>query len=304
MIHAIHAIPSPPIGWSLWQLGPVAVHTYALCLLIGMAAAVVVTGRRLQARHIPAGFAVDAALWAVPFGLTGARVYHVLTHTGDYFGPGMNPWLVFAIWDGGNALYGSLIGGAIGAWIACRRAGVRLWSFADALAPGLLVGQAIGRLGNWFNHELFGLPTSLPWGLEIEPGNRAIPPGTPAGTVFQPLFLYEMLWNLIGAVLLVIVGRYLNLQWGRTFGLYLIWYGLARAGLEAIRLDPTSDRFLGIPANDWGSFAAIAIGIILIAVQSRHSGPESTAYRTRPGEHAPTAQQPTRTVIVAPDAAR
>ncbi|GAA4754871.1 prolipoprotein diacylglyceryl transferase [Amnibacterium soli] len=279
----VWSIPSPPSAWAAFQVGPLTVHTYALCILTGMIAAILISGRRLAARGVPAGFAVDAAIWAVPFGLVGARLYHVFTHTGDYFHAGANLWLVFAIWDGGNALYGSLIGGAVGAWIACRRAGVRLWTFADALAPGLLIAQAVGRLGNWFNHELFGLPTTLPWGLQIEASNPAIPAGTPAGTLFQPLFLYELLWNLIGAGLLVLAGRRFRLQWGKVFGLYLIWYGIARAGLEAIRLDPTSDRLFDIPANDWGSFVAITLGVLLFAVQTlRHPGPEPSPYSRPP----------------------
>jgi prolipoprotein diacylglyceryl transferase len=220
----------------------------------------------------------------VPLGIIGARFYHVFTHTGDYFFPGANLWNIFAIWDGGNALYGSLLGGAVGAYLGCRRAGIRFWSFADALAPGMLVAQAIGRLGNYFNHELFGLPTTLPWGLQILPTDAMFPKGLPADTLFHPLFLYEMIWNLIGVgVILLIERKYRQrgdwLRWGRAFGVYLIWYGLGRSWLEAIRIDPTSDALFGIPANIWASFAAIALGIVVIVVQStRHPEPESTVY--------------------------
>ena len=157
MIHRF-SIPSPPTNWAQFHVGPLTVHTYALCILAGIAAAIAITDRRLRSRGGAPGFAVDAALWAVPLGIVVARIYHVLTHPGDYFAAGDDLWNVFAIWDGGNAIYGAELGGALGILVACGRAGIRFLSFADALAPGLLVAQAIGRLGNWFNHEPSGSP--------------------------------------------------------------------------------------------------------------------------------------------------
>jgi len=273
------ALPSPPVSWASFRVGPLTIHTYALCILAGIVAAVLITQRRLKARGIAPGFVVDAALWAVPLGIVAARIYHVLTHTGDYFAPGDNLWNVFAIWDGGNAIYGSMLGGALGIWIATRRAGVRFLSFADAMAPGMLVAQAIGRLGNYVNHELFGLPTTLPWGLQVEPTNPHIPPGTPPGTLFHPLFLYEIIWNLVGVAIILLLERRTALQWGRAIATYLMWYGLGRSWLEAIRIDPTSDSFLGIPANDWASFAAVAVGLVLMLVQRhRHPGFEPSPF--------------------------
>jgi len=240
----------------------------------------IMVNQRLTKRGGEPGIVIDIVLFAVPLGIIGARFYHVFTHVGDYFYPGSNFWNIFAIWDGGNALYGSLIGGAIGAWIGCRITGIRLWSFADALAPAMLVAQAIGRVGNYFNHELFGLPTTLPWGLEIESDNLKFPAGLADGTLFHPLFLYEIIWNLVGVALLLLIERRFRLRWGKVFALYLIWYGLGRSWLEAIRIDPTSDGFLGIPANIWASFVAIALGIILFVVQSRrHPGVEISVYR-------------------------
>lgn len=274
------SIPSPPPSWAQFQIGPLTVHTYALCILAGIAAAVFITQRRLSKRGAPDWVVLDIILWAVPFGIIGARFYHVFTHVGDYFYPGANVWAVFAIWDGGNALYGSLLGGAVGAYIGCRLAGIRFWSFADALAPAMLVAQSIGRIGNYFNHELFGLPTTLPWGLEILPTDSMFPEHLPAGTLFHPLFLYEIIWNLIGVAILLLFERRFALRWGRTFGLYLIWYGLGRSWLEAIRIDPTSDALLGIPANIWASFVAIGLGIVLFVVQARrHPEPETSVYR-------------------------
>ena len=275
----IMSIPSPPAAWAQFQVGPFTVHTYALCILAGIVAAVLITGARLQRRGAPSGLAIDAAIWAVPLGIIVARIYHVVTHPGDYFAAGDDLWNIIAIWDGGNAIYGAEIGGALGLWIACRRAGVRFLSFADALAPALLVAQAIGRLGNWFNQELFGVPTTLPWGLQIEASNPKFPPGLPAGTLFTPLFLYEIVWNLLGALVIVLLERRLALRWGRAIAVYFIWYGIGRAYLESIRIDPTSGSFLGIPYNQWTSFLLIGIGVVLlVAQQRRHPGPEPEIY--------------------------
>ena len=274
------SIPSPPFEWAQFHLGPLTIHTYAICILVGIIAAVIITQRRLSSRGAQPGVVLDIIIWAVPIGIVGARFYHVFTHIGDYFFSGANLWNVFAIWDGGNALYGSLLGGAVGAYIGCRRHGIRFWSFADALAPAMLVAQSLGRFGNYFNHELFGLPTTLPWGLQIEATNTKFPPGLAAGTLFHPLFLYEIIWNLIGVAIILLLERAARLRWGRAFAVYLIWYGLGRSWLEAIRIDPTSDGFLGIPANVWASFVAITLGITLFVIQARrHPEPEPSVIR-------------------------
>lgn len=293
------SIPSPPPEWSQFQIGPLTIHVYALCLLAGIVAATIITQRRLSQRGAHQGVVLDIILWAVPLGIVGARFYHVFTHSGDYFYPGANLWDIVAIWDGGNALYGSLLGGAVGAYIGCRIHGIRFWSFADALAPGMLVAQAIGRLGNYVNQELFGLPTTLPWGLEILPTAPMFPADLPPGTLFHPLFLYEMIWNLAGVGIILLVERRFSLRWGRAFGAYLIWYGLGRSWLEAIRIDPTSDAPLGIPVNIWASFVMIALGVVLIIVQGRrHPEPEVSVYREgraprlEPSPEAATPPQP------------
>ncbi|MCD5347059.1 prolipoprotein diacylglyceryl transferase [Agromyces sp. H3Y2-19a] len=261
-----------PVPW-----GIIPIQTYALCILAGIILAVIITSRRLTKRGAEPGVVLDIALWAVPLGIIGARAYHVFTHPADYFA-GQEPWKVLAIWEGGNAIYGALIGGAIGVIIGCRFTGLRFWSFADALAPGLLVAQAVGRLGNWFNHELYGAPTDLPWGLEIEFGNPAWPQGLVEGTLFHPTFLYELIWNLLGAAVIVMLERRINLRWGKAFAIYLIWYGLGRSFFESIRVDP-SEMFLGIRVNVWTSFAAIVLGIVLYLVQRRrHTGDEPSPY--------------------------
>jgi phosphatidylglycerol---prolipoprotein diacylglyceryl transferase len=282
------SIPSPDYAWQVleiqifnWTLN---IHMYALCILLGIVLAVIITGRRLTKRGAEPGIVLDIALWAVPLGIIGARLYHVLTHPDDYFYEGANVWnpfqpgAIWNIWEGGNAIYGSLIGGAIGVLIGCRFTGIRFWSFADALAPGLLVAQAVGRFGNWFNHELFGMPTDLPWGLQIESDNAAFPAGLAAGTLFHPTFLYEIIWNLAGAALIVFLERKINLRWGKAFALYLIWYGTGRAFFEAIRVDP-SEMFLGVRVNVWASWAAVVLGIVLYLVQRRrHLGDEPSPY--------------------------
>lgn len=271
------SIPSPDLDWSQFQVGPLTIHIYALCLITGMIVAAMVTGRRLKARGFEAGTAIDVALWAVPLGILGARLYHVFTHVSDYFYPGADWWNIIAIWDGGNALYGSLIGGAIGAWIGCRHTRVPLRVFADALAPALLIAQAIGRLGNYFNNELFGLPTTLPWGLQVSPDAAMFPANLSADTLFHPLFLYEIIWNVIGAAALILLDKKVRLRVGQLFSLYLIWYGIGRAFLEAIRIDPSSDAAFGIPANVWASFAAIALGAVLYFVLQRTPQPSTPA---------------------------
>lgn len=276
------SIPSPDPEWRTLEIplpwGELPIQMYALCILAGIIVATIMTSRRLTKRGAEPGIVLDVVLWAVPLGIIGARIYHVLTHPDDYFA-GQELWRIFAIWEGGNAIYGSLIGGAVGVIIACRITGLRFWSFADALAPGLLLAQAIGRLGNWFNHELFGWPTDLPWGLEIESTNPAFPAGLEDGTLFHPTFLYEIVWNVLGVVVLLGLERFFRLRWGMMFAAYLIWYGVGRAVFETIRVDP-SEMFLGIRSNVWASFAAIIIGVVIILVQRRrHPGIEPSVYR-------------------------
>ncbi|KGJ75980.1 diacylglyceryl transferase [Cryobacterium roopkundense] len=270
------SIPSPE--WSFTDLGPFRIHAYALCILAGIVLATAMTSYRLTRRGGEPGVVLDIILWAVPLGIVGARIYHVLTHPNDYFFEGANPWEVFAIWNGGNAIFGALIGGAVGAWIGCRLSGIRFWSFVDAVAPAMLIAQATGRLGNWFNHELFGLPTTLPWGLEIESTNPAYPVGLPVDTLFHPTFLYEMIWNVLGVIVILMLERRINLRWGKAFAVYLIWYGVGRSFFESIRVDP-SEYFFGIRTNIWAAFAAIALGIIIFLVQRRaHPGLELNVY--------------------------
>jgi prolipoprotein diacylglyceryl transferase len=283
------SIPSPPPEWQVPISFPIgsftfSIHTYALCILAGIIVATIWTSRRLTKRGAEPGIVLDVIIWAVPLGLVGARLFHVFTHPDDYFRPeqwqnfGDGLYHMIAIWEGGNAIFGSLIGGAIGAWIGCRIAGIRFWSFADALVPGLLSAQILGRLGNYFNQELFGLPTDLPWGLEITDPSTPIPVGLPDGTLFHPTFAYEMLWNIFGIVVILLLERQYRLQWGKVWALYMIWYGMGRVWFESIRIDP-SEVFLGLRSNVWAALVAILLGLILFIVQTRnHPGREPGIY--------------------------
>lgn len=266
------SIPSPEI--SFIELGPLRVHFYALFILAGVVAAIIIADRRLTARGAQSGVAVDVALWTVPLGIIGARIFHVLTHPNDYFYYGADLTAVFRIWEGGIAIYGGLIGGAIGAFIGTKVAGIRFWSFADAVAPGILLAQAIGRWGNYFNQELFGLPTDLPWGLEISAENAAYPEGLPEGVLFHPTFIYESLWSLAGVAVLFLLDRKFELRWGKLFGLYLVYYSFGRIWTESIRIDP-SEIVLGLRINIWSALLGIAVGLAIFFVQRRrHPGLE------------------------------
>jgi prolipoprotein diacylglyceryl transferase len=262
------SIPSPEI--SFIQAGPFRIHFYALFILTGIILAIWLADVRLKKQGYASGVALDVALWTVPVAIIGARIFHVLTHTGDYFYPGADLTVVFKIWEGGIAIYGGLIGGAVGAWIGTKRSGVGFWSFADAVAPGILLAQAIGRWGNYFNQELFGLPTTLPWGLEIDQFNPAFPDGLPAGTLFHPTFLYESIWSLVGVAALLLLDRKFNLRGGSMFGAYLIYYSIGRIWTENLRIDP-SDIIFSLRTNVWSALLGVAIGAILIYLSSKRS---------------------------------
>jgi prolipoprotein diacylglyceryl transferase len=287
------SIPSPPLSWAdinipwgtwfHWAGMPVAWHsdikTYALCLITGIVLATIWASIRLTRRGGEPGIVINFAIGAVIGGIIGARTWHVLTHYNDYFGAGKNPLTVFYVWEGGIAIFGSIVGGMIGILVVSRYfSGIRFWSFADALIPGMLLAQAVGRFGNYFNHELYGQPTTLPWGLQIEASNAAYPVGLPAHTLFHPTFLYEMLWNVLGIAIILLIERQYRLRWGKTAGLYFIWYGIGRVWFESIRIDP-SDIIFGLRSNVWGAIFAIVFGIVILVVQTRrHPGLEPSVY--------------------------
>ncbi len=233
MVHT--SIPSPSVSYV--DLGPLRIHFYALCILTGIVIAVWLSSKRLSSRGGTPGMVLDIAMWTVPIGIVGGRLYHVVTHPTDYFFPGADLWRVLFVWEGGLAIFGSILFGSIGAYIGCRRT------------------------------------------------NVAFPAGLPAGTLFQPLFLYEMIWNTLGVLLLLFVlERRFDLRWGKALGFYLVWYGAGRAFLESLRLDPTEFLLLGLKINTVTALLAALAGIVLIMVQTRrHPGPETSIY-LRPQE--------------------
>ncbi|WP_406043418.1 prolipoprotein diacylglyceryl transferase [Micromonospora sp. NBC_00898] len=262
-------LPSPARG--VWHLGPLPVRAYALCILAGIVVAVLVTQRRWGARGGRADDVLDVAVWAVPFGVVGGRLYHVVTDPELYFTAGQDPVRALYIWDGGLGIWGAVALGAVGAWIGCRRRRISLAAFADALAPGLAVAQAIGRWGNYFNQELFGRPTSLPWALRIDPAHR--PPDTPDVALYHPTFLYESLWNLAVAGLLIWADRRYRLTRGRLFALYVAAYTAGRAWVEALRVDH-ANHILGLRLNTWTSLVVFlgAVTYLMIGGRRGHDG--------------------------------
>lgn len=283
------SIPSPEVSYL--DLGPVRIHFYALFILLGIVVASLIADRTLTRRGAEKGVVLDIALWAVPLGILGGRFFHVITHPRDYFYEGADLLAVFRIWEGGLAIYGALAFGAVGAWWGARQAGLRFLSVADALAPGILIAQGIGRIGNYFNNELFGTPTDLPWGLEISEANPAYPNGLPPGLTFHPTFLYELIWNISLAVVLILLAKRFQLQWGKVFALYLVFYSTGRIWIESIRIDP-SEIILGLRTNIWSALIGIAIGLVIFWVQSRrHPGIEPSVFvpGREPAEPQPEA---------------
>ncbi len=267
-------IPSPSQG--VWHLGPLPIRAYALCILAGITAAVWLTRRRWAVRGGLADDVLDIAVWAVPFGLLGGRLYHLATDPELYFKAGEQPIRALYIWDGGLGIPGAVALGAVGAWIACRRKGIALSAFADALAPGLALAQGIGRWGNYFNQELYGKPSGMPWRLLIDPAHR--PLSTPAIAFYQPTFLYESLWDVGNAVLLVWIDRRFGLRGGRLFAAYLAIYTVGRSWIEALR-DDHANRILGLRVNDWMSLIVFlgAVTFLLVRRNAESDKPDPSA---------------------------
>jgi prolipoprotein diacylglyceryl transferase len=271
-------IPSPTI--SFIRIGSVTIHFYALTMLAGMIVAIWILTHRWKKYGGTFDQVLDVSLITIICGLIGARLFHVVTVPYAYFPPTGNPANILKVWEGGMAIFGGLIGGFLAAWAWAHHKGYSVLLLADALAPGLLVAQAIGRLGNWFNQELYGAPTTLPWGLKLNSApaigkseqcytGSACPLGQ--NTLFHPTFLYEMIWNLIGAALIVwVVGRFARkLKGGQIFAIYLMWYGLGRTWIETLRINLSSE-FLGVRINVWAALVTVFIGILLFTILLRY----------------------------------
>ena len=258
-------IPSPSQG--TWNLGPLPLRAYALLIILGIVVAIWVGSKRYVARGGSAGVIGDIALWAVPFGIIGGRLYHVVSDWQLYFAPGGSGIVgALRIWDGGLGIWGAVALGGLGAWIGARRLGVALPPIADAIAPGIALAQAIGRWGNWFNQELFGAPTTLPWGLEIAPQYR--PEGYAEFETFHPTFLYESLWMLAVALVLIWADKRFRMGHGRVFALYVLLYTLGRVWIEYLRID-TANTILGVRLNVWTSILVGLGALIYLIVSAR-----------------------------------
>ncbi|MFT3872111.1 MAG: prolipoprotein diacylglyceryl transferase [Nocardioides sp.] len=281
------SIPSPAQG--VWHLGPLPIRGYALCIILGIIVAIWIGERRWVARGGRPNQVTDLALWAVPFGVIGGRLYHVATDWKLYFGDVGNPWAALYIWRGGLGIWGAVALGAVGVFIGARRQGIRFPPMLDALAPGVLVAQAIGRWGNWFNQELFGKPTTLPWGLRIDEEHR--PLGYEQYSTFHPTFLYECLWNLGGFAILIWADRRFRLGHGRVFALYVMVYTLGRGWIEDLRIDPVQLSDVdGLRFNVWVSIVAfVAATAYFVWAGRTKPGRETDVYL--PGREPASAPQ-------------
>lgn len=271
-------IPSPPHG--VWYLGPLPLRAYAVAIILGIVVAIWVGDKRWVARGGLPGTVLDVAIWAIPFGIVGGRLYHVISDNQLYFGPGGSGFAgAVQVWQGGLGIWGAVALGALGAWIGCRRKGIPLPAFGDAIAPGIVLAQAIGRWGNYFNQELFGGPTDLPWGLAIDPVNR--PDGFEQFATFHPTFLYESLWNLGVFTVLLLADKRFRMGHGRVFALYIALYCLGRLGVEWLRID-TANIIFGLRLNIWTSIL-VGLGAVVWLIISA---------RVRPGREAPETLRP------------
>ncbi|GAB2544212.1 prolipoprotein diacylglyceryl transferase [Brachybacterium huguangmaarense] len=281
-------IPSP--GVSSFSLGPLTIHVYALCILVGIGVALWWAMRRWEARGGNGDELFDIAFVAIILGIIGARIYHVITSPDAYFGPGGDPVRALYIWEGGLGIWGAVMLGAAGAWVMARRKRVSFAVLADSIAPTLMAAQAIGRLGNWFNQELYGGPTALPWGLDITcVTNGATIPGCTPGT-YHPTFLYEALWNLTGCAVLIWCERRFRLGGGRVFWGYVAIYTSGRLWIEMMRTD-FAHTILGLRVNVWVSLLILALALamlVLLSARRRRLGTE--AHRAHDG-------QPDRAVV-------
>jgi prolipoprotein diacylglyceryl transferase len=281
-------IPSPSQG--VWHIGPVPLRAYALFIIVGIIAALLIGDRRWVARGGEPGVIYDIALWAVPFGLIGGRLYHVITDWRTYFGEdGAGLAGAFRIWDGGLGIWGAVALGGVGAWIGCRQKGIPLPAFGDAIAPGIVLAQAIGRLGNYFNQELYGRPTTLPWGLEVyerRDVNGALDslngvstgqPLIPGVEAVHPTFLYELLWNVLVFAALIWIDRRFKIGHGRLFAMYVAGYCLGRFWVELMRSD-TATLIAGIRVNSFTStFVFIGAVVYIMVAPKGREDPASLA---------------------------
>ncbi|MDO4609202.1 prolipoprotein diacylglyceryl transferase [Corynebacterium sp.] len=269
-------IPSPPQG--VWHLGPLPIRGYAMCILVGIVAGLLVARKRYKDRGGDPDLMIDIAIAAVPGGIIGGRIYHLITDWEKYFAPGRNPWQALDITAGGLGIWGAVVGGVLAGWAVVKWRKVPAAPALDTVAPAIILGQAFGRLGNWFNQELYGGPTTLPWGLEIylrvdEAGRVAPVSGVSTGEVLavvHPTFLYELLWNLVVFFALLWADRRFRLGGGRVFALYVACYTFGRFFIEAMRTDPATTVFGDIRINNVVSLVVFVIAVaVFVALRNR-----------------------------------
>lgn len=280
IVENLSLISSPPQG--VWYLGPIPIRAYALCIITGIIAAVWLSRRRYVARGGDPEVVMDATLVLVPAGIIGGRLYHVITDSDQYFCSDCNPMQVFNIASGGLGIWGAVTLGTLAVAVMMRVKKLPFAPLADAAAPGIILAQAIGRLGNWFNQELYGRPTSVPWGLEIynrvdDAGKVAPMTGHSTGEVLavvHPTFLYEMLWNLLICAVLLWVDRRFRMDRGRLFALYVVGYTLGRFWIELMRSDAAT-LILGLRVNTIVSAVVLLAGVAYLVI-TRRRGEKNT----------------------------
>ncbi|MEV5736850.1 prolipoprotein diacylglyceryl transferase [Streptomyces sp. NPDC052292] len=269
-------IPSPSRG--VLYLGPIPLRGYAFCIIIGVFIAVWLGNKRWVARGGRSGTVADIAVWAVPFGLVGGRLYHVITDYELYFSEGRDWVDAFKVWEGGLGIWGAIALGALGAWIGARRRGIPMPAYADAVAPGIALAQAMGRWGNWFNQELYGRETHVPWALHITSSEGGRVPG-----YYHPTFLYESLWCIGVALLVIWADRRFKMGHGRAFALYVAAYCVGRAWIEYMRVDD-AHHILGLRLNDWTALIVFLLAVAYIVVSARkRPGREAVVEPGAPG---------------------
>ncbi len=272
MLTLLSSIPAPPSN--MLTIGPISLHIYGLCIALGVLVSVSIARRRWAKLGGDPDDITSVAIVAIPAGLIGSRIYHVVTDFPDLYSNGRWWPNAFYIWNGGLGIPGGVLGGALAALFMARRYKMNWRAMGDVTAPALPVAQAIGRFGNYFNQELFGGSTKLPWGLQVDPEH--VPPGYELGTKFHPTFLYESLWNFSLAGLIVLLSRKIVLKPGRWFPVYILGYGLGRLWVESLRID-AANEILGLRVNTWTSFAAIAGGLLWLFWRGSPLDHEATA---------------------------
>ena len=258
-------IPSPSTG--VLNIGAFPLRAYSLFIIIGIFVAIWLGNKRWIERGGKLGQVSDVAIFAVPFGIIGGRIYHVATDWEKYFGANQNWVDALKIWNGGLGIWGAIFFGGIAAWIGCKYYKIYLPPFADAIAPGIIFAQAVGRLGNYFNQELFGKPTNVSWGLEIAEKYR--PAGFESFATFHPTFLYELIWNVLIGFGLIYLDKKFKLGHGRVFALYVSLYSLGRLFVESLRIDEAR-LILGLRFNVFTSLAVIVGGLVYFALSNKY----------------------------------